>query len=198
MTFLLLNLALAFYLVGCVWAHEVDIFRSWRLLDAEAFHRVQSAHWRKLPYWIFAPLGVALAGSIALALYHPPDSPAWAIWGNVGCLALSFVLTALTWGPWQARLSKDPLGSGSPYLAKNPPHPLDTNFAHQRVRIHAVDVGDLADEMIEQVPSLQFPCCTCSGLLAMAHRVNSLARSNRVAAGAKRTYLRASRHQVYE
>ena len=29
-TFLVLNLALAFYNVGTIWAHEVDIFRSWK------------------------------------------------------------------------------------------------------------------------------------------------------------------------
>ena len=34
---LLANLALSFYLVGCIWAHEIDIFRSWQLLDLEAF-----------------------------------------------------------------------------------------------------------------------------------------------------------------
>jgi hypothetical protein len=27
-------------------------------------------------------------------------------------------LTAILWGKWQAKLSKDPLGSGSPYLNK--------------------------------------------------------------------------------
>jgi hypothetical protein len=31
--FLLLNLALAFYNVGTIWAHEIDIFRSWKLLE---------------------------------------------------------------------------------------------------------------------------------------------------------------------
>ena len=65
-TFLLLNLALAFYNVGTIWAHEVDIFRSWKLVDPDAFRRIQAAHWRKIPYWIFLPVGLALAGSIAL------------------------------------------------------------------------------------------------------------------------------------
>ena len=65
-TFLLLNLALAFYNVGTIWAHEVDIFRSWKLVDANSFARVQGAHWRKLPYWIFLPVGLAFGGAIAL------------------------------------------------------------------------------------------------------------------------------------
>jgi hypothetical protein len=29
------NVALAFYNVGTIWAHEVDIFRTWSLIDRE-------------------------------------------------------------------------------------------------------------------------------------------------------------------
>lgn len=116
--FLLVNLALGFYLVGAIWAHEIDIFRSWRLVDAKDFPRIQAAHWRKLPYWVFAPLGLALAGSLTLVGYHPTGSPVWAIWGNLLCQLLSLVLTALFWGRWQAQLSRDPRGPASPYLRK--------------------------------------------------------------------------------
>jgi hypothetical protein len=115
--FLLLNLALGFYNVGTIWAHEVDIFRSWRLLSATDFSRVQTAHWRTLPYWIFGPVVLALAGAIALVWYHPAGSPAWGIWGNLGCQVASLALTAFFWGPWQAKLSRDPRGAQSPYLA---------------------------------------------------------------------------------
>lgn len=117
--FLLLNLALAFYNVGTIWAHEVDIFRTWALLvDPSTFHAVQRVHWRKLPYWIFTPVGLALLGSIALVWYHPAYLPAWAIWGVLGCQIASIALTAAFWGRWQARLAQDPLGSQSPHLAK--------------------------------------------------------------------------------
>lgn len=62
--FFLLNLALGFYNAGTIWAHEVDIFRTWKLIAPQQFHRVQRAHWLKLPYWIFAPVGLGLwAGS---------------------------------------------------------------------------------------------------------------------------------------
>jgi hypothetical protein len=118
LVFLLANLALAFYLVGAIWAHEVDIFRNWQVLDADNFHRLQELHWKKLTYWIFAPLGAALGGSIVLAWYHPAGSPAWAIWGNLACQLLSHTLTAIYWGRWQARLSRDTAGGQSPYLAK--------------------------------------------------------------------------------
>ena len=114
--FLLANLALSFYNVGIIWAHEVDIFRSWKLLDAKTFHAVHVAHWKKLPYWVLAPVALSLVGSIALVWYHPAGSPGWAIWGNLACQLLSHGLTAAFWGRWQAKLSTDPLGAESPFL----------------------------------------------------------------------------------
>jgi hypothetical protein len=116
--FLLLNLALAFYNVGTIWAHEVDIFRSWKLVDPESFRRIQTVHWHKLPYWVFLPVGLALAGSISLIWYRPVNSPEWAVWAALGCQIASHVLTAIFWGRWQSKLSKDPRGSESPWLAK--------------------------------------------------------------------------------
>ena len=116
--FLISNLALAFYNTGTIWAMEIDIFRSWKLLDKQSFDAVRKAHWKKIPYWIFIPVGVALLGSIALVRYHPDGSPAWAIWGNIGCQLCSHILTAFFWGPWQAKLSLDPEGSGSQLLGK--------------------------------------------------------------------------------
>jgi hypothetical protein len=117
-TLLVLELALAFYNVGTIWAHEVDIFRSWRLIDRAVFHRVQQVHWRKLPYWIFAPVGLALAGAIALVWVHPAGSPWWGIWGCLGFQLASLVLTAVLWGPWQAALSRDERAADSPHLAR--------------------------------------------------------------------------------
>src|SRR5260370_14327787 len=37
-TVLLLNLALAFYNIGTIWAREVDIFRSWKLASTVVLH----------------------------------------------------------------------------------------------------------------------------------------------------------------
>ena len=116
--FFLLNLALGFYNVGTIWAHEVDIFRTWKLIGPEQFHRVQRTHWMKLPYWIFTPVGLGLLGGIGLIWFHPAKSPAWGIWGGVSCQFLSLVLTAIFWGRWQGQLARDRRGPDSPYLAK--------------------------------------------------------------------------------
>jgi hypothetical protein len=116
--FLLLNLALAFYNVGTIWAHEVDIFRSWKLVPAEAFHRLQTVHWHKIPCWVLLPVALSFAGSVTLIWYRPANSPAWAPWTALGCQLASHILTAIFWGRWQAKLSQDPLGPASPYLAR--------------------------------------------------------------------------------
>jgi hypothetical protein len=115
-TFFLLNLALAFYNVGTIWAHEVDIFRTWRLIGRAEFHRVQAVHWKKLPYWVLLPVALALAGSIALLWFHPAGMPKPALWVAVLCQLASLALTAALWGRWQAKLSQDERGSDSPYL----------------------------------------------------------------------------------
>ena len=116
--FLVLNLALAFYNVGTIWAHEVDIFRAWRLIGAADFPLVQAVHWRKLPYWVFAPVALSLAGAIGLLWYRPTPSPPWIAAAALATQLASHLLTAVLWGPWQARLSRDPRGGASPWLAR--------------------------------------------------------------------------------
>jgi hypothetical protein len=113
--FLLANLALAFLIAGFVWAHQVEIFRSWRLIDAKSFRAVHDAHWQTLPIWVVA-IGLSLAGSIALIWCHPAGTPKWAIWASVLCQVLTQVLTLFFWGRWQANLRSDLSGPDSPVL----------------------------------------------------------------------------------
>src|SRR5215475_394615 len=100
---LLLNLALAFYNTGTIWAHEVDIFRTWKLIDSASFHAVQSTHWKKLPYWVFIPVGLSFIGSILLSWYHPVQIEMGEIWVAFSTQSLSHILTSIMWGPWQAK-----------------------------------------------------------------------------------------------
>ena len=116
--FLLLNLVVAYYNVGTIWAHEIDIFRTWKLIDSKSFHEVQSVHWKKLPFWVFIPVALSFIGSIVLFWYHPDKIPEWEIRSAFAVQLLSHILTAIFWGRWQAKLSKDPLGGASPWLAK--------------------------------------------------------------------------------
>src|SRR5215469_2505889 len=88
------------------WGLEVDLFRSWRLIDLKDFHTIQSVHWHRLPYWVFVPPGLALVGPIVLIWFHPNLSPSRPIWGNLGCQLASPTPTAIWWGPWRAKLSQ--------------------------------------------------------------------------------------------
>jgi hypothetical protein len=101
--FLLLDLALAFSNVGTMWAHEMDIFPSWKLLDPSNFHAVQRLHWPKQ----YRP-----------HLVSPRQLAALGVAGAVLCQAVSIVLTAGYWGRWQARIGRDPAGPDSRYLAQ--------------------------------------------------------------------------------
>ncbi|MDW0118765.1 hypothetical protein QTL97_17720 [Sporosarcina thermotolerans] len=117
--FLVLNLVLAFYNVGTIWAHEVDIFRTWKqLVDPKTFHIVQGVHWKKLAYWVFIPVGLGFVGSIVLFWYRPESIQVGQVWVAFVFQFISHFLTAILWGQWQAKLSKDTLGSASPYLDK--------------------------------------------------------------------------------
>lgn len=40
MTFLLPNVALAFYIADAIRAHDADIFRSWRLVSSNDFQTI--------------------------------------------------------------------------------------------------------------------------------------------------------------
>ena len=93
-TLILVNLCLAFYNVGTIWANEVDIFRSWKLLDNDTFQKVHLVHWHKIPFWIFIPYGIFLAASVGLVWYHPPGAAKWAIWGNLACFLCGYVFTS--------------------------------------------------------------------------------------------------------
>ena len=116
--FFLLNLALGFYNAGTIWAHEADIFRTWRLIGPKYFGHVQRLHWRKMPYWVFLPIGLGILGAVALIWFHPAHSPVWGIWGSLLCQLVSLVLTVFFWGRWQNLLARDHRGSESPYLQK--------------------------------------------------------------------------------
>jgi hypothetical protein len=111
--------ALGFYNVGTITAHELDIFRNWRRIEhPDEFRRVQTAHWRKLPYWVFTPVALQMIGSIVLIPYHPAGSPILPIWTVPLAQVASLALTGVFWGRWQAKLSRDPRGAQSRWLDK--------------------------------------------------------------------------------
>jgi len=96
--------------------------------------------------------------------------PVWAISGALVCQLLAFVLAALLWGRWQAKMAKDPLGSQRPYLGmilRTPGSercssmPMQASYCSQPLRRRAADSRALAadedryalfDERLRRLP----------------------------------------------
>jgi hypothetical protein len=116
---LLVAFALGAYGTGLIWAMELSVFRSWQLIgDPGSFDRVRAAHWRQVPYYVFAPIGVLFIATIALLVHHPPSVAATPLWTSFALQLASHVLTGMTWGRWQARIALEHQHRDSPYLAR--------------------------------------------------------------------------------
>lgn len=116
--FLQILLAVAWYNVAVIWVMEVETFRSWPLMEKASFQRVRAAHWRALPGLVFIPLGATFFGIIALIWFHPVGTPMWMIWTGLALQLAAWVLTALFWGRWQARITYDDIGPSDPLVSR--------------------------------------------------------------------------------
>lgn len=138
---LLVNLALACYNVGTIWAHEVDIFRTWKLLDPATFRTVQAVHWKKLPYWVFAPVGLSLIGAVLLLVGSPGRV---ARMGHLGQPRVSVAGTHPHSGDVGTMAGGLEPGSGRaqrPVPCQDSAHALGPHRARQRVGRHPIRVG---------------------------------------------------------
>lgn len=116
--FLEVLLGIAWYNVAAIWLMEVEIFRSWQLMDKASFQRVRAAHWRKLPGLVFVPLGITFVGVVLLIWFHPIGTPGWMIWTGLGLQLAAWVLTAMFWGRWQARITYEDIEPSDPLVSR--------------------------------------------------------------------------------
>src|SRR5699024_2399581 len=75
-------------------------------------------HWRKLPYFVFAPIAIVLICNIILLWQHPENTPMVLIWVALAFHLLVDVLSGFMWGLWQAKLTFEHHGPDSPLLAR--------------------------------------------------------------------------------
>ena len=142
LVFLLLNVALGFYNAGTIWAMEIDIFRTWKLVGPKEFHNIQVTHWKKLPYWIFTPVALTLTGGIILVFFHPAGSPAWAIFGNITAQLSVAPPDRDILGQVAGGIEPGRSGSGERISRQNTEDPLDQDFSHQHLCRHFTCLGD--------------------------------------------------------
>ena len=105
-TFLLLNLAAAFYNVGAIWTRESE--------------RVQA---RKVSYRVFIPVAAAPLGSLSAMLYHPAEWPIWPAWFGVACQVTALGVAVVFWRRGRANPSEDEPSLENPPLGmRRSPH----------------------------------------------------------------------------
>jgi hypothetical protein len=102
---LLVVLVLSFYGAGLIWSVQLIVFRSWQLLgNADELHKVQADYWRKLPWFVFAPVGILFILTIVLLRQPPPFTPEALVWASFWLQLLSHSMTVLMWARWERRI----------------------------------------------------------------------------------------------
>jgi hypothetical protein len=102
---LLATLVLAWYHVGIVWLVQTVAWPLFAHVGQNEFEDYHLAWWHGIRYVIFIPSGLIFAGAILLLFYTPIGVPVWLLWLALGLYALTYLLTAVWWGPLQAKLT---------------------------------------------------------------------------------------------
>ncbi len=102
---LLCTMALAWYHVGFVWLVQVVAWPLFAYVGPAEFNAYHWAWWRGIRYILFIPSGLSFVGSVLLLFFHPPQVPLWILAAGLALYVLMYALTAVWFGPQQAKLS---------------------------------------------------------------------------------------------
>jgi hypothetical protein len=102
---LVLTVALAWYHVGFVWLVQVVAWPLFAYVGPAEFDAYHQAWWRGIRYILFIPSGLAFFGGLALLFAHPSGVPEWLVAIAFAMYVLTYVLTAVWFGPQQAGLT---------------------------------------------------------------------------------------------
>jgi hypothetical protein len=108
---LLVTLASGFYCVGAVWLAQLN-WELWVHVGRAEFEAYHLAWWHGIWWAIFPIAAIALLGSFAELKWRPAEVPAWMVWLGVIIQVVTYVLTALWWGPGQAQLTQTHMENG--------------------------------------------------------------------------------------
>jgi hypothetical protein len=101
---LVLTTALAWYHVGFVWLVQVVAWPLFGYVGPNEFEKYHQAWWKGIRYVLFVPSGLAFAGGVLLLFVRPASVPEWLIVVGLSLYVLTYVLTAVWYGPQQAKL----------------------------------------------------------------------------------------------
>ncbi len=102
---LVITTALAWYQVGFVWLVQVVAWPLFAYVGPNEFDRYHQAWWRGIRYILFLPSGLTFIGNIVLLFVRPNGVPEWLLALALGLFVSMYVLTAVWYGPEQARLT---------------------------------------------------------------------------------------------
>lgn len=97
--------ALGWYHTGFVWLVQVvawPLFGHVGPLEFEAYHQ---SWWRGIRYILFVPSGLAGIAGVLLLFVRPAGVPEWLVVAAFCAYVLTYVVTALWFGPQQAALN---------------------------------------------------------------------------------------------
>lgn len=107
---LIVTAALAWYHVGFVWLVQVVAWPLFAFVGPGEFEAYHQAWWRGIRYILFVPSALVFVGGSLLFFMRPAGVPEWLLAVGFGMYVLTYVLTAVWFGPQQARLN-DPKSS---------------------------------------------------------------------------------------
>lgn len=103
---LILTLVFAWYHVGFVWLVQVVAWPLFGYVGANEFNAYHQAWWRGIRYILFVPSALTFIGAILLLHWTPPGVTPSILWVALASYILTYVLTAVWWGPEQAKLTR--------------------------------------------------------------------------------------------
>lgn len=101
---LFLTSALSLYGVGNVWLVQLVCYRLWPFLGRQEAFAYHNAWWRSIWGVIFIPAGAVLLGSLAMLWARPEGVSRGSVRAGFSLQLVTYVLTAVWWGPLMARL----------------------------------------------------------------------------------------------
>lgn len=107
---LIVTTALAWYQVGFVWLVQVVAWPLFGYVGPNEFNAYHQAWWRGIRYILFIPSALTFIGGILLLITRPRGVPEWLLADGFAMYVLMYVLTAVWYGPEQAKLT-DPRSS---------------------------------------------------------------------------------------
>jgi hypothetical protein len=109
---LLTTFAASFYSVGTIWMTQFG-WRLWPYVAPNDFGAYHAAWWALIKPVIFPVAAIAFFGSFALVWWRPVGVTAFPVWLNIVLQVLTYTLTGLFWGRWQAQTHFARLPEGS-------------------------------------------------------------------------------------